>query len=106
MDRHRFDTDLDQDPTFHFDVDRNLHRHQNNTVPIRIRILPQGFTEVGKLGKFCYFYLQFFFSHQWLMCQDFTHSGQKFMCLQFIPNRIRQNDADPTRSRSGSTTTG
>ncbi len=53
----------------------------------------------------------FYLSHQCQMCNNFQYfwpNIEIFICLDIIPTRIgriRQNDADTTRSRSGSRST-
>ncbi len=52
----------------------------------------------------------FFFAHQWQMCHDFKYFGQhieifmkKIIVHVLRIDTIRQTDADPTQSGSGST---
>ncbi len=53
MDRHRFDADLDPDPSFLIDVDPDPDWHQNDADP-HADPTPS-FTHVGKSEYFVYF---------------------------------------------------
>ncbi len=106
VDRHRFNAD--PDPNFHVDADPDQDpdpvRHQNNTDP-HADPTPS-FTHVGKSEflfhqcKICHLVLVF--GQQIENCSKKVYFYEIFVCLELIPIRIRQNDADPTRSRSRS----
>ncbi len=126
VDRHRFETDPDPDPSFrvhaHPDPDPDQDWYQNNFDPHSD--LTPSFTHVGKSEFFLLLVtalplynvssfssvsnVSYVFS---IFNSKFTFSGkiqryQVSICLDLLPIRIRQKDADPTRSGSGSTTLG
>ncbi len=105
---------LDADSDFHVDADpepdQDPYWHQ--TMPILAQVLHMLENQIF-LSQHCHFTV-FYLSHQCQMCHILlvfwwacwnllkVFFLNFIICFELIP--IRQNDADPTRSRSGSTT--
>jgi hypothetical protein len=134
VDRHRFDANPDSDPNFHVDADPDPDWHQKMPIFMRIlpqvsHILEFFFTFSHSFAILqCFIFLISVKHDQIFIILDsiLKFCGKKvqfinfFMCLALIPIwigricigmpwmpfpiRIRQNDADP--SRSGPTTQG
>ncbi len=94
MDRHRFDTDPDPESNFYFDGDPDPDCHQDGAE--LCGSYPK-FTDVGRGVKSGHDFKYF-----GLCIEIFVELSKKYICLELIPIRIRQNDAEP--AQSGTTT--